>query len=82
MNFELAPNVLAMQNIDVPGIIGKVASILGENKINIASMHWGRKPDSSKAQSFISIDQPVTKDVLDKLITVPEVLRISQLDFN
>jgi len=82
MNFELAPNVLAMQNVDVPGIIGKVASILGENKINIASMHWGRKPDSGKAQSFISVDQPVTKDVLDKLRTVPEVLRISQLDFN
>jgi len=82
MNFELAPNVLAMQNEDVPGIIGKVASILGEKKINIASMHWGRKPNSGKAQSFISVDQPVTADIIDRLTAVPGVLRVSQLDFN
>ena len=82
MNFELAPNVIAMQNDDVPGIIGRVASILGENKINIASMHWGRKPDSGKAQSFISVDQPVTKEIVDQLANVKGVLRISQLDFS
>lgn len=82
MNFELAPNVIAMQNEDVPGIIGKVASILGENNINIASMHWGRKPNSGKAQSFISVDQPITSDIEAKLSTVPGVLRLSQLDFS
>ena len=81
MNFELAPNVIAMQNVDVPGIIGRVASILGQNKINIASMHWGRKPDSGKAQSFISVDQPVTQEIIDCIGSVDGVLRISQLDF-
>jgi len=82
MNFELAPMVLAMQNEDVPGIIGKVASILGENNINIASMHWGRKPNSGKAQSFISVDQSVSNEIIEKLSAVPGVLRLSQLDFN
>jgi D-3-phosphoglycerate dehydrogenase len=82
MNFELAPNVIAMQNDDIPGIIGKVASILGANKINIASMHWGRKPDSGKAQSFISVDQPVTKEIIDCIAGIDGVLRISQLDFS
>ncbi len=82
MNFELAPNVIAMQNEDIPGIIGKVASLLGENKINIASMHWGRKPNSGKAQSFISVDQPVTSEIISQLAEVKGVLRVSQLDFN
>ena len=81
MNFELAPMVLAMQNEDVPGIIGKVASILGENNINIASMHWGRKPNSGKAQSFISVDQAVSNEIVEKLSAVPGVLRLSQLEF-
>jgi len=81
MNFELTPNILAMQNEDVPGIIGRVASILGENNINISSMHWGGKPGSGKAQSFISIDQPVTREIADRLVAVPGVLRLSQLDF-
>jgi len=82
MNFELAPNVIAMQNEDVPGIIGKVASILGEKKINIACMHWGSKPDSGKAQSFIAVDQPVSEEVIKQLVEVNGVLRVSQLDFN
>jgi len=82
MNFELAANVIAVQNEDVPGIIGKVATILGTSKINIASMHWGRKPDSGKAQSFISVDQPVTKDIIDRIAAIDGVLRISQLDFS
>jgi D-3-phosphoglycerate dehydrogenase len=82
MNFELAPNVIAVQNEDVPGIIGQVATILGGNKINIASMHWGRKPDSGKAQSFISVDQPVTMDIIDSIAGIHGVLRVSQLDFS
>jgi len=82
INFELAPNVLAIQNEDVPGIIGKVATILGENNINVASMNWGRKPDSGKAQSFISVDQPVTKDIVRQLTGIKGVLRVSQLDFS
>ncbi len=82
MNFELAPNVIAMQNEDIPGIIGKVASILGENNINIATMHWGRKIDSHKAQSFISIDEPISDAIVNQLREIPGVLRVSQLDFS
>lgn len=82
MNFELAPTVIAMQNEDVPGIIGKVATKLGENNINIGSMHWGRKPGSGKAQSFIAIDETVSESVLAELESMPGVLRVTQLDFN
>jgi D-3-phosphoglycerate dehydrogenase len=82
MNFELAPIVIAMQNEDVPGIIGKVASLLGDLDINIASMHWGRKPGSGKAQSFIAIDQPVPEDRFEAFKKIPCVLRFTQLDFS
>ncbi|MBN1892664.1 MAG: phosphoglycerate dehydrogenase [Clostridiales bacterium] len=82
MNFELAPTVIAMQNEDIPGIIGKVASVIGENNINIGSMHWGRKPGSGKAQSFISVDQPVPEDLIESFTKIPGVLRVTQLDFS
>ncbi len=82
MNFELAPIVIAMQNEDVPGIIGKVASLLGDLNINIGSMHWGRKPGSGKAQSFIAIDQPVPEDRIEAFKKIPCVLRFTQLDFS
>ena len=43
MNCPLSNTVLALKNNDVPGVIGRIATILGKHNINIASMHWGRK---------------------------------------
>lgn len=83
MNFEFADTIIAMQNDDVPGVIGKAATILGSRGINIASMHWGRKQDSAKkAQSFIAVEQAVDQDVLDELSKVDRINRISLLEFN
>lgn len=81
MDFELSEHVLALQNDDVPGIIGRIGTILGENKINIATMHWSRKKDKMRAQSFLSIDSPVEPEVTEKLKAVDGVLRVSVLDF-
>ncbi|MDD3196990.1 MAG: phosphoglycerate dehydrogenase [Eubacteriales bacterium] len=81
MDFELSDHVLALQNDDVPGIIGRVGTILGLNKINIATMHWSRKKDKMRAQSFLSIDSPVEEDVIEKLRSIEGVLRVSVLDF-
>ena len=81
MDFELSSHVLALQNDDVPGIIGRVGTILGLNKINIATMHWSRKKDKMRAQSFISIDSPVAPAVIEKLSAIEGVLRVSVLDF-
>lgn len=82
MDFELSPYVLAMQNNDVPGIIGRVGTILGGQNINIATMHWSRKKDKMRAQSFLSIDSPVDEKVIENLKSIDGVLRVSVLNFN
>lgn len=81
MDFELSPYVLAMQNNDVPGVIGRVGTILGQNDINIATLHWGRKRDKMRAQAFISVDSPVEPELLDRLSQLDGVLRASLLQF-
>ncbi|MBP7401920.1 MAG: phosphoglycerate dehydrogenase [Clostridia bacterium] len=81
MDFELSPYVLALQNNDVPGVIGRVGTILGQHEINIAAMHWGRKQDKMRAQAFISVDSPVENALLDQLTTLDGVLRVSLLQF-
>ena len=81
MDFELAPYVLALQNNDVPGVIGRIGTILGKNDVNIASMHWGRKKDKMRAQAFISVDSPIDNDLLNQLGNVDGVLRVSFLQF-
>ncbi len=82
MDFELSPLVIAMQNNDVPGIIGKVGTILGQQQVNIATMHWSRKRDKMRAQSFISIDTPVDDRSVAALKSIEGVLRVSVLNFN
>lgn len=81
MDFEPTPHVIALQNRDVPGIIGKVGTVLGESGINIAAMQWSRDMTGAKAVSFISIDSAAGDAVLEKLKMIPGVLKASRLSF-
>jgi D-3-phosphoglycerate dehydrogenase len=53
---------------DVPGIIGKVGNILGESGINIARMRVGRRNPGERALMLVVVDEPVDRQLLDKLI--------------
>ncbi len=81
MDFEPAPHVIALQNKDVPGIIGKVGTILGAKGINIAAMQWSRDRTGEKAVSFVSIDSAADETVLKELQEIPGVLKASSLTF-
>ncbi|MBN1405777.1 MAG: ACT domain-containing protein, partial [Candidatus Omnitrophica bacterium] len=54
-------------NKDVPGIVGQIGTILGENKVNIAAMTFGREKPGGRAVSACSVDGPVSEKVLDKI---------------
>jgi D-3-phosphoglycerate dehydrogenase len=82
MDFELSPHVIAMQNNDMPGVIGRIGTLLGQQNINIATMHWSRKKDKMRAQSFLSIDSPVDESIIENLRSIDGVLRVSILNFN
>lgn len=79
MDFEPAPHVIALQNKDIPGIIGKVGTLLGENNINIASMQWSRNTRGGKAVSFVGVDAEISDELLDKLSKIDGVLIASRL---
>lgn len=81
LDFEPSPYVIALQNIDKPGIIGKIGTILGNHDINIAAMQWSRNRRGEKAVSFVSVDQDVGDDVLELLRGVDGILKVSVLRF-
>lgn len=81
MDFEPAANVIAMQNVDKPGIIGKVGTVLGGRDINITSMNWSSKKDKQKAVSFVSIDKDIDPETVGMLQAIDGVLRVSILHF-
>jgi D-3-phosphoglycerate dehydrogenase / 2-oxoglutarate reductase len=75
----LERNLIYLRNRDVPGVIGKVGTILGDNKINIADFSLGRcavntKPGRPReAIAVVHIDSRVPDSVLAELRKIPAV---------
>jgi D-3-phosphoglycerate dehydrogenase len=71
----LAGPLVCMKNLDVPGVIGHVGSVLGSNQINIANFSLGRRESGEpiEAIAVVSTDTLVPQDVLDQLMSNPAV---------
>src|SRR5712671_6423770 len=74
----LERDLIFLRNRDVPGVIGRVGTILGEAKINIADFSLGRRSADSSAETreaiaVVHVDGPVPDDVLRKLEQIPAV---------
>ncbi|WP_088242251.1 phosphoglycerate dehydrogenase [Calothrix rhizosoleniae] len=55
---------------DMPGIIGKIGSLLGSFNVNIASMQVGRKIVRGDAVMVLSIDDPLPEGILSEITKV------------
>ena len=70
---SLTGHMVFTKNIDVPGVIGRMGTILGDNQINIADFSLGRRDKHpgdegpAEAVAVIRIDGPMPKKVLDQL---------------
>ncbi len=83
LNFEPSQYMLAMQNLDKPGMIGQIGTIMGKGQINITAMQWSSNKNSEgKAVGFISVDKHVGKEILDELGKIDGVQQVSMLEFN
>jgi len=75
----LERNLIYLRNRDVPGVIGKIGTILGNQKINVADFSLGRRaapePGSGDrmAVAVVHVDGPVPEDVVKKLRKIPAV---------
>ena len=81
LDFEPTPSVVAIQNVDRPGIIGKIGTTLGDAGFNIAAMQWSRNRRGEKAVAFISVDGSMTEDVLVRLREIDGVIKASKIHF-
>jgi len=67
IEIELAPRMIVLRYDDVPGVIGRVGTLLGEAGVNIANMAVSRNRDAGKALMVLSIDSPAAPEVLGRL---------------
>ncbi len=81
---DVAPRgcLLLLWNRDVPGVIGRVGTSLGNAGINIAEYHQARLQAGGGAMAAIRIDGRPSTAVLDALRSIAEVrdVRLVELD--
>jgi D-3-phosphoglycerate dehydrogenase / 2-oxoglutarate reductase len=73
----LEGNLLICRNLDVPGVIGKIGTILGQQGVNIANFTLGRERAGVKpvkALAVVQVDEPVSARVLEALKPMEELL--------
>jgi D-3-phosphoglycerate dehydrogenase len=75
---DVAPEgwLLVITNRDVPGVIGRVGTILGEAGVNIASWHQARSATAGQALAAIAVDQSLADGVRDRLQQLPDILGV------
>jgi D-3-phosphoglycerate dehydrogenase len=68
VDLPLSQYMLVIKNADVPGLIGRVGTFLGEREVNIANMVVGRSSVTGEAAMMgIDIDQRLPPEVVDAL---------------
>lgn len=70
IEIELAPYIGIFRYLDVPGMIGRVGSILGSAAVNIASMAVSRSRAEGLAVMAVTVDSPVSADVADRIAAI------------
>ena len=73
--------LIVLTNKDVPGVIGRVGTLLGEARINIASYHQSRLAQGGDALAAISVDDPVPTEVCSRLLNLPDVRSATVVTF-
>jgi len=76
----LERNLIFLSNRDVPGVIGKIGTILGDHKINIADFSLGRRLGNGsggarEAIAVVHVDGVVPQQVLAALRKVAAIAR-------
>lgn len=61
--------MLIVYNVDKPGIIGELGTVMGENGINIASMTFGRRKKGGDAITVLNVDSAVPPKLLERMKT-------------
>ncbi len=51
--------LLVVRNDDVPGVIGRLGTFLGEQRVNIANMAVGRQASTGRAMMGLNLDDPL-----------------------
>ncbi|HEV2387494.1 MAG TPA: phosphoglycerate dehydrogenase [Candidatus Acidoferrales bacterium] len=69
----LRGSILVLRNQDVPGVIGRIGTVLGNRNINIANFALGRSPETGEALGLVNVDQWISAEDLEEIRAIPAI---------
>ncbi|ERN16660.1 D-3-phosphoglycerate dehydrogenase 1, chloroplastic [Amborella trichopoda] len=73
VDVSLEGSLILCRQVDQPGMIGRVGSILGEENVNVSFMSVGRIAPRKHAVMAIGVDEEPNKETLKKIGEIPAV---------
>lgn len=70
----LQGNLIYIRNRDVPGVIGKIGTILGQHGVNIGNFALGRS--GKEAVAVVQVDTPAPEPVLEEIRKLAEIEQV------
>jgi D-3-phosphoglycerate dehydrogenase len=66
--------LLIYSNMDVPGVIGRIGTMLGQHGVNIAGMQLGRQERGGRAVAVVNVDDAIPEPVLEEIRRIPNIV--------
>lgn len=73
LEIPLTPYMLLIRNEDVPGVIGRVGTVLGNAQVNIGHFALARGGADLMAIGVLTLDSPISDDVLAEIRRLPAI---------
>ncbi len=70
----LGGNLIFSRNRDVPGVVGKIGTLLGKHHVNIGNFALGRS--GAEAIAVVEVDSPAPEEVLEEIRQLPEIQEV------
>jgi D-3-phosphoglycerate dehydrogenase len=81
LDAPFCPTMLYVNNLDKPGFIGALGSLLAEANVNIATFNLGRVSAGDDAIALVGVDQAPGEDLLGRIQALPHVKEARALVF-
>jgi len=82
VEIELAGHMVVMLNDDLPGVIGRVGTTVGEQHVNIANMSVSRNFRGERAVMVLALDVAPPPALMERLAALEGIYRVRSVNLN
>jgi D-3-phosphoglycerate dehydrogenase len=72
--------MMLIRNLNVPGVIGNVGTLLGKNGINISDFHYAHITEGKETLGCVGVDEDIPDEILAKVKALENVVDVKKIN--